>query len=396
MKDLDQRVREFQKRKTYRFPLSITLWAVLSPMLSSSIAIRAFAQNQVSVHGIVTDARTHTPIQCAVVSAVGDQAAAPDCTDAAGQFDIVLNERVKIGDQIRIRAQKANYSSFDKKAIASPNQIIQIELVPIPSARARTHTANRPLNSTQITHRDAFAFDIPFLMSNMGDSGIDVQALLRTGSADKASELAGIASFRSEFGRIPAQEQVHAFLAKLLEYYLSREVFAIQDPKPPVLISYNSNSGQTTHVTAPIDVPDAGEYSKTLWLSQIDSLGLQFNPHHGGASDAWAPQVLCLPSGMSMKWMDAPAAKGFTLRYQKLSNLIFDIEVEFSGQSSRTLPPRGPFPNQTRTLVEVGVAVMSDFRWQGDRAQGKEYRTWAKDISAGLKSRLAPARPEHQ
>jgi HEAT repeats len=111
--------------------------ATVPLMVMCLLGVQALAQDQITVHGIVRDAKTHLAISCAIVSAVGDQAAAPDCTDGDGQFDIILNKQVKIGGQIRIRVQKANYIPFDKKEVASPNQIIQVELTPLPLVPAQ-------------------------------------------------------------------------------------------------------------------------------------------------------------------------------------------------------------------------------------------------------------------
>jgi hypothetical protein len=125
-------------------------FAIISLMVICLTGARALAQDQITVHGIVRDAKTHLPISCAIVSAVGDQAAAPDCTDGDGQFDIILNKQIKIGAQIRIRVQKENYASFDKKEVASPNQIIQVELTPLPSVPAQAHKIVQPASFVHI------------------------------------------------------------------------------------------------------------------------------------------------------------------------------------------------------------------------------------------------------
>lgn len=245
-----------------------------------------------------------------------------------------------------------------------------------------------PKLAVSLEDHDAFAFQIPFLISNMGDSGIDNRSIARNDLAGEVSRLEGIANFPSPFGRAPSREEMLSFLAKILEYYISREVLVIQDPNPPVSFSYDSNVGQTTHIKAPINVPDAHEYSKGLWVSQIESLGLRYNPHHGGPDDAWSPTVMRLPSGVSMKWVPSAHTKGFTLRYERLPTLIFDFEVDFPGLSEKAMPPRGGFSNQSRTLNDVGVTVRSKFQWHGDPSKGEEYRIWAKNIVDGLKSRL--------
>jgi hypothetical protein len=104
--------------------------AIISVGIAGLLSAQAQAQDQITLHGVVRDAKTRLAISCATVSAVGDQAAAPDCTDGSGEFDIILNRQIKIGAQVRIRVEKANYEPFDMKEVASPNQIIQVELTP--------------------------------------------------------------------------------------------------------------------------------------------------------------------------------------------------------------------------------------------------------------------------
>jgi hypothetical protein len=275
------------------------------------------------------------------------------------------------------------FSPDDKDKYLDESKTATLVVVPLPEQTRLTSFE---------TH-DAFAFQIPFLVSNMGDSRID--SFLPSPTASKGvAQFDGIASFRSDFGRLPSQADILSYLSKVLEYYMCREIFVIQDPDPKTSFSYDSRVGQSTHIEPTITVPDAREYSKSLWLSQIGSMGLNYNQHFGGPDDSSLPKDLRLPTGVVIKIIPSENNKGFTLRYARSPDLVLDFKVKFPGLSTKAMPPRGAFPNQSRTLDDIGVTVQSDFRWHGDPSKGEEYRSWAKNIVDGLSSRLVVSQPK--
>ena len=87
--------------------------------------------------------------------------------------------------------------------------------------------------------------------------------------------------------------------------------------------------------------------------------------------------------------MNATNSSGFALKYERSLDLTLDFNVKFAALSTKAMPARGTFPNQSRALDDVGVTVQSDFHWHGDPSKGEEYRDWGKNIVAGLKRRLA-------
>lgn len=276
------------------------------------------------------------------------------------------------------------FSPDDKEKYLDESKTVPLVVIP----------AQQRAQSTSFEDPDAFAFQIPFLTSNMGDSGIDRSFPPRPNSPKGLGGMEAIANISSEFGHVPSHADVLSYLSRVLEYYMYREIFVIQDPSPRASFSYESNAGQSTHIEPTINVPDAREYSKSLWLSQIGSMGLNYNQHFGGPDDFLLPKALRLPAGVNVKMIAAPNGGGFTLRYERSPDLVLDFRVEFPGYSTQEMPPRGPFPNQSRILNDIGVTVQSDFRWHGDPSKGEEYREWAKNIVKGLKSRLATPQPK--
>ena len=245
-----------------------------------------------------------------------------------------------------------------------------------------------------IEDHDAFTFQIPFLISGMGDSRIDTSFRPKRDAAKGISELGLIARFPSQIDRAPSRVEMVSYLSSILEYYMCREIFVIQDPNPTPSISYDSNVGQTTHIEPVIDVPDPRPYSKSLWLSQVGSLGLNYNEHFAGPDDFSLPKNLRLPAGVNIKMIAEENNNGFTLRYARTPDLVFDLKVQFAATSEIVLPPRGPPPNSSQILNDVGVTVQSDFQWHGNPSNGEEYRNWAEHLVDGLKYRLAEQQPK--
>ncbi len=272
-----------------------------------------------------------------------------------------------------------HFSPDDKEKYTDEDSTVTLVVIP----------SKKQAPSISLEDYDAFAFQIQFLISNMGDSGIYLLYPPRADSAKGLAQLSGIARFPSGFDHPPSPADMLSFLSKILEYYIYREIFVIQDPNPAPYFSYDSKVGQSTHIEPIINVPDAREYPKSAWLSQIDSLGLYYNQHFGGPDDFSLPTVLRLPAGVKVKIITAPNNAGFTLKYERLPDLNLDFNVKFPALSTNAMPPVGLFPKQSRTLDDVGVTVQSDFHWHGDPSQGEEYRDWGKDIVSGLKSRLA-------
>jgi tetratricopeptide (TPR) repeat protein len=86
--------------------------------------------------GIVTDARTHTAIAGARISAVGGTASHSAVSDAKGTFILLLAGGIKLGDTVRIRIEKPGYTAYDEHVTVSADLPLQIELSPSRSDRA--------------------------------------------------------------------------------------------------------------------------------------------------------------------------------------------------------------------------------------------------------------------
>ena len=75
---------------------------------------QALASDALALSGVVTDAKSHAPIERAQVSAVGGRAIHDEVTDANGVFVLTFVETVKPGDIIRLRVLMTGYETYDE------------------------------------------------------------------------------------------------------------------------------------------------------------------------------------------------------------------------------------------------------------------------------------------
>jgi len=195
--------------------------AIISIAIAGLLGAQAEGQEQITVHGVVRDAKTRLAISCATVSAVGDQAVAPDCTDGSGEFDILLNKQIKIGAQIRIRVQKANYEPFDMKEVASPNQIIQVELTPkaspappitrvvVPAQRFATNTGIRASAGQRFTIKAHGTVNL----ATEGPYIVDADGTITTAPADGTGAQSWFKNLASPRGSLPVKGAKKMLLA---------------------------------------------------------------------------------------------------------------------------------------------------------------------------------------
>lgn len=77
-------------------------------MVVAAIASRAPAlSDALTLSGVVTDSRSHSPIPRATVSVTGELAVQDEVTDVDGIFVLTFIATVKPGDTIRLRVQDA-------------------------------------------------------------------------------------------------------------------------------------------------------------------------------------------------------------------------------------------------------------------------------------------------
>jgi hypothetical protein len=86
-----------------------------------------------TMSGIVTDAKSRNPIEGARVSAVGNRAVSDAVTDTDGSFILIFRGDVVEGERIEIHIERSGYKPYQKWESVSPPIALQFSLVPIRS-----------------------------------------------------------------------------------------------------------------------------------------------------------------------------------------------------------------------------------------------------------------------
>src|SRR5258708_38063165 len=85
---------------------------------------------KLTMSGVVTSKQSHTPIQGATVTVVGNKAN-QELTDAEGSFILRFPEGVREGEAIRIHVEKSGYQPYDKLVAITSSVPLQVSLVAI-------------------------------------------------------------------------------------------------------------------------------------------------------------------------------------------------------------------------------------------------------------------------
>jgi hypothetical protein len=97
--------------------LLYVLYAVLTP---------AGAQDKrLTMSGIVTDSRSHRPVEGATVTVVGNKAN-PDTTDSDGNFILTFSASTREGEVVLIRVEKIGYRVYEVKKPVSPSMPLHL------------------------------------------------------------------------------------------------------------------------------------------------------------------------------------------------------------------------------------------------------------------------------
>jgi hypothetical protein len=100
--------------------------AFFAVVLALSLSTDAQAKN-LTMSGIVTDKKSHNPIQGATVTVVGNRAN-PDTTDSGGSFVLNFTEGVHEGETVRIRVEKPGYKAYEVLIAVSSTIPLQVSL----------------------------------------------------------------------------------------------------------------------------------------------------------------------------------------------------------------------------------------------------------------------------
>jgi hypothetical protein len=101
------------------------LWVVIA------LPCFAFPSDVAYVSGVVTDSVSGSPIDGALVSAIGDQAQEPVVTGVRGTFTLDLREGIGPGSLITVRVQKKGYHTYEDQVGVAPKLSLTIQLVPL-------------------------------------------------------------------------------------------------------------------------------------------------------------------------------------------------------------------------------------------------------------------------
>jgi hypothetical protein len=247
---------------------------------------------------------------------------------------------------------------------------------------------------------DRFTTTIPFLISdNAAEIPLDDNRNDPLGHTYAA--LRGVASFprdesrgapRVDSVKMPGEE-IQVFLARVLQYYVVRSIFEIQDPT--ATWSFNDVDGLTTDAPAPVYVPDQEGYPRDKWLGQAQSLGLNYSRYN----ERTLPLV-SLPRGAILSLLVEDTGGKSPTRYVVRVDRRPDFSLSFiltpTMSGARTLPRnfmieprfyRGDIETYTYNFI-----VDFDFIWNGDRDKGERYQEWALGLVSGMKKRLATSR----
>src|SRR5712692_2319934 len=86
-----------------------------------------------TMSGVVTDKQSHTPIQGATVTVVGNKAN-QESTDTEGSFMLRFAEGVREGEAVRIHVEKSGYRPYDKLVAVTSAIPLQVSLLALKTA----------------------------------------------------------------------------------------------------------------------------------------------------------------------------------------------------------------------------------------------------------------------
>jgi len=109
---------------------------------------------KLTMSGVVSDKQSHTPIEGATVTVVGNKAN-QESTDAEGSFILSFADGVREGEAVRIHVEKSGYRPYDKLVAVSSTIPLQVSL--LASKAAPPLVSLRPLVKV-----DSFSTLVPF------------------------------------------------------------------------------------------------------------------------------------------------------------------------------------------------------------------------------------------
>jgi hypothetical protein len=141
--------------------LLFLLFVVLTPISAQD--------KKLTMSGIVTDSRSHQPVEGATVSVVGNKAN-PEVTDRNGSVILTFSASSREGEVVRVRVEKAGYRVYEVNTPISPTIPIQFSIDRILYKKKIPPTQRGRLQLADVTIIDTKQFPkLDFKVRNTGE-----------------------------------------------------------------------------------------------------------------------------------------------------------------------------------------------------------------------------------
>jgi hypothetical protein len=379
--------------------LLFLLFLVLTPLSAQD--------KKLTMSGIVTDSRSHQPVEGATVSVVGSKAN-PEVTDRNGDFILTFSASSREGEVVRVRVEKAGYQVYEVNTAISPTIPLQFSIgriAPIGSTRGTNRESTSAHSLPPLIKEEIWSVLIPF---NEGDGDPVPTFRMAQTDVEKFPSLGLFYKRISDWSKSALEgrdrphtpEAINSFLEEIVRYHVFDWIDQLQHDRYSQ--SWDYRTGAKSNAILANAPPDFVEYPRSKVIGLISNTPLG---RVGDVMTYWRSRVdsFRVPANSTLQFLANRENGADTYRIQISNPSLFTLTLSvFHGM---TMLNYGFVPAQfeltpetikhTRSYDIVVKGRLEFKRFSGtDPLLQDEYVKWAEDLFAGLRnSMVAEARP---